>query len=90
MEVVSVLSEQTQVKDKSVTIPHTQHHCFGERGETSKSIVMGEGGFSMFNNIWCLKQDLCPVTNIQRQHEILTGILSVWRQESLTWTRQIV
>lgn len=31
----------------------------------------------MFNNFWCLKQDLCPVTNIQRQHEILTAILSV-------------
>lgn len=38
---------------------------------------MGEGGFSMFNNFWCLKQDVCPVTNIQRQHEILTAILSV-------------
>lgn len=32
----------------------------------------------MFNNFWCLKQDLCPVTNIQRQHEILTAILRVW------------
>lgn len=85
MEVVSVLSEQTQVTDKSVTIPHTQHHCIGERDETPKSTVMGEGGFLMFNNIWCLKQDLCL-----RQHEILTAILSVWRQESLTWTRQIV
>lgn len=39
---------------------------------------MGEGGFSMFNKFWCLKQDLCPVTNIQRQHEVLTAILSVW------------
>lgn len=45
MEVVSVLSEQTQVTDKSVTIPHTQHHCIGERDETPKSTVMGEGGF---------------------------------------------